>query len=189
MDLFIADTHFGHEDRVKWDGRPFADADEMFRVMRERWNAKVTDDDDVWIIGDFAYYGEEDIAKYSERLNGRKHLIYGNHDRRIEQNPRLQQLFVECTHLKYIRSGGRDIFLSHYPMTEWHGRPRGYILIYGHIHGSLDDGYEFMAKNRTEEAFNAGCMINGYVPVTFEELRANNLRYHKENFSDKGESL
>jgi hypothetical protein len=56
-------------------------------------------------------------------------------------------------------------------------------------HGSLDDGYEFMAKNRTEEAFNAGCMINGYVPVTFEELRANNLRYHRENFSDKGESL
>lgn len=187
MDFFIADTHFGHEDRVIWDDRPFADAAEMFAVMRERWNEKVSDDDDVWIVGDFAYYGEENIAQYAEKLNGRKHLIFGNHDRRIEHSPEMQSLFTECVYQKYIESGGRQFFLSHFPMTEWLRRPRGCILIYGHIHASRDDGYEFMAKNRREEAFNAGCMINGYVPVTFEELRENNIRYHNEYFSDKGE--
>ena len=78
MDYFISDMHFGHEDRVKWDGRPFKNAAEMFSVMREGWNAKVRDDDDVYIVGDFTYYGEEsdeNIIRYASSLNGRKHLI------------------------------------------------------------------------------------------------------------------
>ena len=189
MDYFISDMHLGHEDRVIWDERPFRNAVEMFEVMRDRWNAKVTDDDDVWIIGDFTYYGEEsdeNISRYAEALNGRKHLIYGNHDARITESRELQSLFNECVYQKYIESEGRMIFMYHYPLVEWYRRPRGCYLIYGHIHGSSDDGYEFMAKNRGDSAFNAGVMINDYVPVTFDELKANNLRYHNA-FPIKGE--
>lgn len=183
MDYFISDLHFGHEDRIIWDERPFHNAAEMFDVMRAKWNAKVTDDDDVWIIGDFTYYGEQsddNIIYYAHSLNGRKHLIYGNHDVRIEQDKKLQSLFTECVYQKYIETEGRKIFMYHYPLVEWYRRPAGCFLIYGHIHGSRDDGYEFMASHRGDSAFNAGVMINGYVPVTFEELRENNQRFHND---------
>ena len=188
MDYFISDLHFGHEDRVIWDKRPFRDAAEMYDIMRSRWNDKVTAEDDVWIIGDFTYCGETDdnnIRRYAEGLNGRKHLIYGNHDMRIEADASLQGLFEECVYQKYIERDGRKIFMYHYPLTEWYRRPTGCFLIYGHIHGSRDDGYEFMANNRSDSAFNAGVMINDYVPVTFDELRENNRRFH--DYSDKGE--
>ena len=188
MDYFISDMHFGHEDRVKWDARPFKDAAEMFSVMRERWNARVREDDDVWIVGDFTYYGEtddENIRHYALNLNGRKHLIYGNHDDRIKNSPALQHLFCECVYEKFIERDGRKIFLAHYPMVEWYRRPQGCVLIYDHIHGSCDDGYDFMAAHRKDEAFNAGCMINGYVPVTFEELALNNESFRQQYISDK----
>lgn len=188
MNFFTSDLHLGHEDRVIWDKRPFRNAAHMFDVMRDRWNAKVADSDDVWIIGDFTYYGEESddtIRRYAEALRGRKHLIYGNHDGRIKESPALQSLFEECVYEKYIETGERKIFMYHYPLVEWYRRPAGSYLIYGHIHASRDDGYGFMATHRTDSAFNAGVMINGYAPVTFEELKENNLKFHKE--SDKGE--
>lgn len=190
MNYFISDLHFGHEDRIIWDERSFKNADEMFEVMRERWNAKVRDDDDVYIVGDFTYYGEEsdeNIIRYASSLNGRKHLIYGNHDVRIRSSEKLRSLFDECVYEKYIESDGKMFFLYHYPLVEWYRRPKGCYLIYGHIHGSLDDGFEFMAKHRKDEAFNAGVMINNYVPVTFDELRENNHKFQRQYFSEKGE--
>ena len=37
-----------------------------------------------------------------------------------------------------------------------------------------DEVYEFMS--RYDKALNAGCMLNGYRPVTLDELIENNLR-------------
>ena len=38
-----------------------------------------------------------------------------------------------------------------------------------------DEVSEFMS--RFEKALNAGCMLNGYRPVTLDELIENNLRF------------
>jgi calcineurin-like phosphoesterase family protein len=57
--FFTADTHFGHENAIKHCRRPFADADEMNAVLRQNWNARVKDDDDIYIIGDFFFKGRE----------------------------------------------------------------------------------------------------------------------------------
>lgn len=39
--FFTADTHFGHENVIRFDKRPFASADEMDEEMIRRWNNKV----------------------------------------------------------------------------------------------------------------------------------------------------
>ena len=44
------------------------------------------------------------------------------------------------------------------------------------------------AGERGQHAFNAGCMINGYVPVTFNELVENNLKFREQNTYDKEET-
>ena len=36
--FYIADTHFGHENVIKFDGRPFVDIDDMNTTMRDNWN-------------------------------------------------------------------------------------------------------------------------------------------------------
>ena len=35
MNLYISDLHFGHENAIEFDHRPFADVDEMDRRMIE----------------------------------------------------------------------------------------------------------------------------------------------------------
>ena len=39
MNLYISDLHLGHANVIKFDGRPFADVDEMDRMLIEMWNA------------------------------------------------------------------------------------------------------------------------------------------------------
>ena len=55
MNLYISDLHLGHANVIKFDGRPFADVDEMDRMLIELWNAKVRSEDNVYIIGDLCY--------------------------------------------------------------------------------------------------------------------------------------
>ena len=64
--------------------------------------------------------------------------------------------------------------MCHYPIAEWDGFFRGTIHIYGHIHNNKNDAYHIMSQY--DNALNAGCMVNGYMPVTLEELIENNSR-------------
>ena len=52
------------------------------------------------------------------------------------------------------------------------------VLIYGHIHCSRDEVYQFM-KTR-ERALNAGACINNYTPASINELIHNNEAFQKE---------
>ena len=36
MNYYISDLHFGHENCIKFDNRPFANADEMYVFVRKR---------------------------------------------------------------------------------------------------------------------------------------------------------
>lgn len=43
------------------------------------WNNKVSDTDDVYIVGDFSYRSGRQEQWYLKQLNGRKHLILGKY--------------------------------------------------------------------------------------------------------------
>ena len=49
--------------------------------------------------------------------------------------------------------------------------------VYGHIHANKNEAYKYL-KN-LDRALNAGCMINNYMPATFDELINNNERFKK----------
>ena len=53
--FFTADTHFGHENVIQFDKRPFASADEMDKEMIRRWNNKVGNGDLVYVLGDMIW--------------------------------------------------------------------------------------------------------------------------------------
>lgn len=70
MIYYISDLHFGHQNVIGMDGRPFETIEEMDETLIRLWNERVTDDDDVYIVGDFAYHNNYTATWYLRQLKG-----------------------------------------------------------------------------------------------------------------------
>lgn len=68
MIYYIGDLHFGHENVIKFDRRPFSSVEEMDKTLIERWNRKVSKEDVVYVVGDFAYRNEKPFSWYLRQL-------------------------------------------------------------------------------------------------------------------------
>lgn len=173
---FTGDLHFGHFNAIKYDCRPWPDVETMAAGMIERWNARVTDDDLVYILGDVCYRSKYPAWHYLEQMRGHKILIVGNHDGELLEDERSRRCFEEIHSYMEIKEDGKKIVLCHYPMAEWNGKTRGSWHIFAHIHAQRNEAYEMM--KRLPHALNAGCMLNDFVPATFAELVANNQKFN-----------
>lgn len=78
--FYIADTHIGHENIIRYDNRPFSSIQEMNDEIVSRWNQAVRDNDTVYILGDFSWYNSSKTCEYLDSLAGHKILVKGNHD-------------------------------------------------------------------------------------------------------------
>jgi len=176
--FYIADTHFGHANVIRFENRPFEDVGQMNARLAESWNARVSDADDVYIVGDFAYRSAGHVGSILEGLAGRKHLVIGNHDAKWMRTVDLGGHFVEVGHALYnVDERNRRVFLCHYPCMTWPGaRFESSYHVYGHVHSNRDG--RFWPLLRTyEHALNACVEVNGYMPVTLDEMIANNERW------------
>lgn len=183
MIYYISDLHFGHRNVIGMGGRPFETIEEMDETLIRLWNERVTDEDDAYIVGDFAYRNGNTSSWYLRRLKGRKHLVIGNHDRHTIQDTKAMECFASVDKMMCIVDNDRVVSLSHFPVAEWNGKLRGGYHVYGHLHCRRDDVYEFMS--RFGKALNAGCMINGYRPGTLDELIENNMRFRQESIREE----
>ena len=172
MNYYISDLHFGHRAVLDFDQRPFFDVQEMDRVLIYSWNNRVTKNDQVYILGDFAFKNEEPFSWYLKQLAGQKHLIIGNHDKKLLKDEEAMGYFVSVDYQLAVTDNQKHLILSHFPFAEWDGFYRDVYHIYGHIHNKRNDAFQHMRKYET--ALNAGCMINNYCPVSFKELIWNN---------------
>ena len=179
MNYYIADLHFGHEKVIRMDGRPFGSREEMDRCMISRWNESVRPDDDVYIVGDFCIGAPRHAMEYLGRLNGRKHLVVGHHDRNIAEDPQVRAEFVSVGQIMEIRDADETVVLCHYPLVQWNRYFRGAWHIHGHVHNRRNEGYDYFLQNE-ERALNAGCMVNHYRPVTLAQLRKNNREFRED---------
>ena len=120
MDRFIADTHFGHSNIIKFDGRPFSDVKDMDESMIANWNAVVQPGDITYILGDFCWGIEKVWPELLKRLNGHKVLIRGNHDIK-KMSWDTKHLFLDVQDLKEVKQNGKRVILSHYPLMFYRG--------------------------------------------------------------------
>ena len=181
--FFTADTHFGHENVIQFDKRPFASADEMDEEMIRRWNNKVGKGDLVYVLGDMIW---KSITNYAEplikSLNGQIILIKGNHDQFINNGKAKKALagIKDYDDIVVTLEDGnkRRCILSHYFMPFYNGHRYQTILLHGHSHSSEESNIEQeIAKNLNErgfqnEIYNVGCMRWNYEPVTLDEILA-----------------
>ena len=193
--LYIADCHFYHNRTCQeMDNRGFSGFEEMNEYMITQWNKKVTAKDDVYILGDFCISRAEATAKILNRLNGKLHLIIGNHDKYLaDKSFEQRQWFRSIEAYQEIRDNGRLVILSHYPVfcykgqyrKDKDGRPLTYML-YGHVHNTHDEVLinRFIMETRATLAkskyadqpepipcnmINCFCMFSDYQPMTLDE--------------------
>ena len=143
MNYYIADLHFGHENVIRFDGRPFNSVEEMDQTLIVQWNAVVKEEDDVYILGDFCYKSKNSPLWYLKQLKGRKHLIQGNHDNHMLKDEEAVKQFASIDKMTYVKDGNYTIVLCHFPLAEWNRYWRGSWHIYGHIHNQKKGCYDF----------------------------------------------
>ena len=59
MKYYTSDIHFGHNKIIDFEKRPFKSIEEMDNTIINNWNNKVKSTDEVYILGDFAFYKGE----------------------------------------------------------------------------------------------------------------------------------
>lgn len=181
MNFYISDLHFGHQNCLKFDHRPFNNLDEMKETIIKNWNNVVKGGDHVYILGDMFWVNNDETWRILSSLNGNKHLILGNHDRVDVSHYRLY--FTDFnTKIKVVKDGNDHVVLSHYPIACWQGQEYtpAWIHLYGHIHSGRDNRPfekfgEFWSKEtgKTFLAANVGCMVDymNYTPRTLNEIK------------------
>jgi len=177
MKYYISDTHFGHENIMKHCNRPFKSVEEMDEVIKNKWNAVVKNNDEVYILGDFNFKNRTNGEDYLKQLKGKKYIIVGNHDK---ITPEMKSLCEWVGSYKEVEDGARKIVLFHYPIVEWNGYFRGALHFYGHIHNNIDnDAYRIMKS--IPNAYNVGVDILDFCPRTADEVIHFNQMYNKKH--------
>lgn len=133
---FTSDTHFGHANIIKFQGRPFSSAIEMDEAIITNWNKCVKPNDKVYHLGDFSFDKRPDIV--ARRLNGRKYLIRGNHDH-FKQSHLMHPFFEWVKDYHTLKANKQKFILFHYPIRNWHHCYKGTIHLFGHSHGGSPD--------------------------------------------------
>lgn len=157
---FTADLHLSHANIIKYCNRPFLDKDEMNEALIANWNRKVSDKDEIYVIGDFAF--DTNPEKFLDRLNGKKFLIAGNHDSKATRNCRGWEKVWNFGN--EINVHNQSIVLCHYAMRVWNKSHRGSWHLYGHSHGSLPDDPNLLS-------FDVGVDSHNYAPISFCEVK------------------
>lgn len=179
--FYIADPHFGHANIIRLNNRPFYNVDEMDKTMIKNWNSCILSNNDiVYVVGDFAFKSANHPAGILEQLNGRKVLIKGNHDGKNLKDPAFRRNFEEICDRKIINDNNRMVVIDHFPLIEWDGFFRGSYLVYGHIHNNVTN-YAYECMKKLDKALNAGVDINQFMPVTLDELIVNNQIFKSQN--------
>lgn len=187
---FASDHHFGHENIRRYEARlrgHFSSADEMNDAILDIHNSLVDPDDTVYLLGDLAMGDFARSITWAERLNGRKLLVAGNHDKhssayeRHEEKRAHRAQHYRARGLEILPEtveavvGGRPVVLSHYPYRGTEGadttgeeryaalRPvdTGLPLIHGHVHS--------LWRTR-ERMLNVGIDANDLRPTSEAEV-------------------
>lgn len=186
MDFFIADTHLGHGNVIRFDNRPFLSVEEMDAEITRRWNNRVSKQDTVHILGDFSWHNATKTIEILKQLNGRKRLIKGNHDR-IHASE-LKKQFESIKDYEQIKVGDQKVILCHYSIPFYNCHHYGAIMLHGHTHNSKEHFLELKIERSLHanevpcQMINVGCMMPymDYTPRTLDEIIEGKQQYMQQ---------
>lgn len=172
MIYFTSDHHFFHKNIIKYAGRPFYYVEEMNEDIIAKHNSVVTPEDIVYFLGDFAFASIEVQKEILSRLNGKKYLFLGNHDRTEKAMREIG--FLDIYKEETWEIEGIKFRLSHYPFAptdpttqdvrylERRPKKEGCdFLLCGHVHEKW---------STLENQINVGVDVRNFYPISLEEI-------------------
>lgn len=131
MIYITADQHFRHSAAPSFPDRNFKSSAEMDACLIKKWNSRITDDDTVYILGDYVFGTDvKDLANINSLLKGKKILVLGNHDR-FTVREYMRYGIHHVYDLPILLNG--NLLLSHEPVLTL--GEHGLVNVHGHTHG------------------------------------------------------
>ena len=170
-----SDWHFSHDKDFVWKARGFNSIAEMNEEIIKRHNSVVAEDDDVYVLGDLCMSGNlAENKHYIQRLNGRLHIVYGNHctDNRKAMYELCDNVVEICGYATILRYKKYSFFLSHYPtcVGNYDDNERGLkgrmLNICGHLHTTN----EFEGFNNGQLSYHVEMDAHDCYPTSIEEI-------------------
>ena len=136
-----SDTHWGHKNIMKFCPESRArfrdDVAYMNEAMVQEWNDLIGVDDTVYILGDVAFLPAEKAVATVRRLNGKKILVEGNHDRKLLQDQDFRDCFEQIHKYLDAQFNETKVVMFHYPIAEFDQQHRGSVHFHGHLYGNV----------------------------------------------------
>lgn len=167
MIYFTSDLHLGHDREFIWGPRGYTDVCKMNEEQVCKFNETVSSDDECWILGDLTLGKLEDAEPYLRRLQGKIHVVLGNHDT-DRRRAFYESLGWDCQHAARIKYNKLSFYLSHYPTIcanlESESMEHTTLCIYGHTHQKTNfyQGNPYM--------YHVGVDSHDGYPVSIEQV-------------------
>lgn len=194
MEMFISDTHFGHESILSECRPQFRTVEEMNEHIIENINRRMNRNDILYILGDFSYRSKTPPTEFLEAIKPRKVLIKGNHDRdwlRKLSEEEIKHYFIGVYSQHSIKRNGIELHFNHFPQLAWsrsHFFAQSFSIC-GHIHSARTGTVAAELFPLVKCQFNAGVDVNNFMPVTFEELVSNNTAFYGRTYTEEEKEL
>lgn len=144
-----SDLHLLHKNIINLCRKQFNSVEEHDEYVINQYNSLVAKDDLVYILGDLSFTPKDKAIELIKRLNGRKILIIGNHDRLQDSDYIKAGIIQVIRHPVYYNN---NIILSHVPVKEAYENP-WVINVHGHLHGGSLELPNFFNVNVEENDF------------------------------------
>lgn len=195
MKFITSDLHFNHKNILKYSPKrldkikEYANqhnieltdenkVDTMNKWLIDIWNTQVVNHyDDVYVLGDLVFGNAEEMIKILRQLNGKIHLILGNHDFKskillengvIESVTQIKTLEIKDNFFDSDEPTKYTFELCHFPMMAWKCKEHGSIHLHGHCHGTMDKINEFLNENRVDIGIDSS--LGNYRLLTFFDV-------------------
>ena len=176
--FFTSDTHFGHDNIIKYCNRPFKNSDHMNEEIIRNWNRVVKPNDIVFHLGDFMFGDVNRFHSIFDRLNGKIYLILGNHDWKILNQGIIDGAFEGVFNQLKITVDGQNIYLNHFPYLTFDGiyRDKPTWQLFGHVH-SDKNLYDQHSPDKDRLGFllpmqyDVGMDNNYFTPISFSDVK------------------
>lgn len=163
-----SDLHFGHDREFIYGPRGFDGVAAMNETIIRNWNAIVSPEDDVYVLGDIMLGDDKTGLSCLRRLQGNIHIIVGNHDtdRRIELYREMGydvEFGARLSHRKL------SFYLSHYPtITENFDEEKPINRRVFNLHGHTHQGNKFNQMFPT--MYCVGLEAQSNCPVSLDQV-------------------
>lgn len=173
MIYFTSDLHFFCKRNQVIGDREFESVIQRNEFIIAQWNSIVSDEDEVYMLGDISDGPAKDTEKLLMQLKGKKYLIVGNNDKYLKEENFNRKLFVWIKDYYELLEKDNKFVLFHFPIEVRSGYGKDRIHLHGHMHSKN-------AINKEVRRYDVGVDAHKGKPVSIEYIYESIGKYHND---------